>query len=188
MPVTKTIELYSFAELDDKAKQKAIEKEREAKEFFNDCTLEELENDLCFLGFSVDCINYSVSYSQSDYANFSGSFKKENIDCEGLSDSINDPELLIIAQRLKDIVYDDTVKINPRNRVIYLEFSYEDDEKHNITDNADDDFREIIGLINDYLYKAIRDEVDHQLSDDCIIEDIEANNILFTKDGRVYND
>jgi hypothetical protein len=140
MPVTKTIQLFTFDELSEKVKPKVIEKERESVEFYDDFIIEGLKQTLGFLGFDVDAINYSVNYSQGDYAVLLGDFKKSRINKAALAEYSGDNVLLSFADRLSEVEYDGVIKIQHTSRSIYcFEFNYSDEEDY--TEKAEDCFQ-----------------------------------------------
>jgi hypothetical protein len=187
MPVTKTVELFTFDELSEKVKQKVIEKERESVEFYDDFIINGLKQTLGFLGFDVDTINYSVSYSQGDYAVLLGDFKKSRINKAALAEYSGDNALLSFADRLSGVEYDGVIKIQHTRRNIYsFEFSYNDEEDY--TEKAEDCFRGILNDINYYIYCKIRDEVDYQSSDEVISKALSDYDNLYFQDGRLYHE
>jgi hypothetical protein len=71
--ITKTINLYPYSELDEKAKQKALENLRDINTDYNgwdDYVIEGATEDLTALGFEDVKISYNGFYSQGDGASF----------------------------------------------------------------------------------------------------------------------
>ena len=164
--ITKQIELYSFEELDEKAKEKAI------KEEVDDLS----ENGLYFLSEDMqDALNqlleenkiegngkvyYSLSYSQGDGAMFEGNFIWEGL----------------------------TVKIkqsgrcyNSNSKIIEIESPVNED-----TTEAEKQFEDIYQSICDLLKETGYRTIEENTSEECAKENFIDQEATFTKDGKRY--
>lgn len=186
----KTIEikLYKFSELSEEAKQKAIEDTRnsyyEYNEFskwaIDDCALlEPIEKELIKLfGKSYDFPliknNRKVYFSldRNRYIDISKAMEIQN--------STQFLTWLGLNKRLIDkvdfTIGEDTIEFSNQS---HLEFTVIEEEKlSNAVSKFEDHCQNIL--------KQIEDSIDFRFTDECIEEDLEANDYDFTEDGSIY--
>jgi len=193
---TVSIELFSINELSENAKQKAIEKERTHCDVDLTCTVEYIEEVLDVLGFQSPKISYSGFSSQGDGLSFTSDnwqYKKGMLDnVKGCTRNIN---ILNIAKQLQVMAkntgyklqfsvnrtshfysHENTVQIenNP-----YSDFSLSDDQDAILTNLKNSLCR--------VFYSMLENDYDYQLSDEYIIENLQANDCLFLSSGKVWS-
>ena len=194
---TISINLYSFDELNPAAKEKAIEKERQRKyecsyllEGFNEDSIYKIIN----LGFENPEINYSLNNCQGDGL----SFKASNYDKEKLIELFK-KYLGPNKEKTIDLILNYLsieIKGNKGNHYCYaskndieLNFEYYKSEVPNIENiiaAVENDLKDIYMNICYKLEERGYKELEYQFSDECIIEDIQANEHEFTKEGNIY--
>lgn len=157
------LELFTFDELSDDAKQKAIKDDRnsDARDFYYDYTIEHYQHALKFVGFEDVDISFSGFHSQGDGASFTANYDSSLIDIEALKDNIN------------NVQWGDNV----------------DDKRINDAFNSIDEY--LTGLKNSLcylIYKALQDEYDHQNSDEYISDHLIANEYYFLENGTIYHE
>ena len=193
----KTIELklYKFQELNNEARQKAIEdKVKQNSEYiymdcFNDDAIEQIKD----AGFENPKLEYSLSYSQGDGL----SFKADGITQE-LKDSIF-KAIGLSYKRAEIIEQYLIVKITgnkghysyaKKDQIdVYLESNYSGNEKHNIQKYVDlflNELEEIYMDLCNKLEKQGYNEYEYQCSEEYAIQEIEDNDDDFLENGEKY--
>ena len=199
---TKTITLYQFSELSDKAKEKAIEQLRDINVDYydwNDYLIDDWQKTLNKIGFENAKIAYSGFWSQGDGASFTA-----DVDIEKLLSSMT-----YCATKYKNArIFELVSLLHDKNAInIHLaknhwgtHYSHERTVSLNIDidypyergsfwpkiveqfENALDDFR--IDLCS-AVYTSLENEYNYLTSDESIIEIIEANDYEFTINGEL---
>ena len=159
----KEIKVYKFEELDDKTKEKVIERFREEEEhfFLKDALKIELEEILNKRGYIITNIKpyYDLSYSQGSGFMFEGVIEKNNI----------------------------TYKI--RHSGFYYHYNSKEIEAYNTdyeeidTTEFNEEYITICKELEKYGYSII----EAALKEENIIETIEANDYLFFYNGEIAN-
>ena len=170
---TKTINLYSFNELNEETQKKAIAFLTDINTQHNwwDLTTDEMNEELTKLGFIGSKIYFSGFSSQGDGACF-------------ICDSIDFN--LFQGGKYKDL--DITANIEHRWRYYFATSTTVNlegevtDEQYSEIEQAIKDEREEIG---NRFYKRLEDEHYYLISDEAIKETITANNYLFNEDGEI---
>lgn len=196
---TETV-VYEFSELNEDAKQKAIDSLRDINTDYEwwDCTIQDLTVALESIGFSGVEIAFSGFWSQGDGARFTGQYsyekgalskvKKEYPEFTGLH------ELAETLQELnKPYFYSLRFKLGVLNSLYChentsgLEWSEcdtkEDGWPSDDTDNA------IVETCREFMreiYTMLEKEYDFLTSDECVIETIASNGYQFTGEGILY--
>lgn len=175
-------EVYTFSELSEKAKQKAISKYREALDFYDESIKEDAESISKLLGITDFKLCYSGFYSQGDGASFTGSFNPENVDVNGLLGYAPiDKEL----KRIVDILSNAKTKyIITRTSSRYCHantMQIEPDEQESDEYNEDDNaiILEALRDFAQWIYRTLEKD------DDYIKDEIEANGYEFTSEGAM---
>lgn len=203
MPVTKEIELFTYDELSDSAKETARQwwlECRDSSDF--DYVVEDFKAIAEMMGFQFKThpvrlmsgkermdanIWWSVGYCQSDFAAFEGSYRyakgfANKVQAYAPKDetlhSICDALLVLqkgAGYRLNyGITYSDYYGVAVEPDLYGKETSYEQDKE----------FREIVKSLNRWLYDRLREEDEYQTSEEAIAEAMEANEYTFREDGR----
>lgn len=185
---------YSFAELSDDAKEKAIEKFRDTNVDYNDWyefVYDDAKTAGSLLGIEIERIYFSGFWSQGDGAMFEGRYEY----CKGALKAIKDEyptdtELHSIAENLQKIQrrYFYGLDIRTEHRGHY----YHENTMHVTT--FDRDGREIeIDAMDDtlrdfcrWIYNRLETEYEHLTSNEVVKETIEANEYEFMENGEQY--
>lgn len=170
---TKTIELLTFDELSESAKQNAIKQLWDINVDYEwyDYLIDEFKDQLHFAGFSDVDIRFSGFYSQGDGLSFTGRFNNKDIN----------KNADIYYQSIKDFLqyiehkhcYFSIDRISSR-------YSHEN------TVTSDNEYcLEYCRSIMQEFYRALQQEYEYLTSESAIIETIKCNNYYFTEDGEL---
>ena len=187
---------YTFDELSDDAKEKLIEKFREDKYeylnldyFYDDCVYQ-LEE----LGFVNPKIQYSLGYCQGDGLSFEADkytrledlyIKELGKGKEHTAQVLADNSTFICTGNKGRYCYASTSDID-----LYIEnysstINTDCENINNVVDIVRGELEDLYVDICSNLEKQGYDEIEYQLSDECIIEDIQCNEYEFTKEGKL---
>jgi hypothetical protein len=211
----KTIELnlYSFEELDEKAKQKALKNYQDLNVSFDwwDFGYDDFISICAFLGITVNkkSIHFQGFYSQGDGSCFDAEvdFPKlfSGIVTSAWKEYATDVEFQFslpqIDNRVLALVEKGKFEMNAQ--IISRQRGYGvvvdlgvypvsgTMKNHDIIYGELDELEKwldsIVQVLNRYLYRSLEKEFEYQTSDPAIIEGIEANEYLFTADGVSAN-
>jgi len=205
--ITKTV--YQFAELSDKAKEKAREWYRSCSDSSDlDNVIEDFTQIAEIIGLELDThsvklygggtrqepeIFYSIGYCQSDYAAFAGTWKykagclkaiKEYAPQNtGLHSIVSDWQALQKTNfyRLRAICSESRGNQYVDEVVKGYSSRYDEESVDYKTEHAAGD---IVTDLARWLYCRLRDECDYQSSDEYVDEAIEANELEFYENGE----
>jgi len=190
----KEIKVYSFDELSEESQEKAIEKFRDLKNqdydllfMFNESVIEQLNEK----GWEDVKLQYSLSCCQGDGFSFSGKLDLKYFLENEYSKKL--PKYKISA--ICEYIYSCHSKGNTghycyasKDDIEYTE-NYQDGVARN---NLDKLWQSIYEEIQEYYFSLCKkfekqgyEEIDYQLSDECIKEDIEANEYEFLESGKL---
>jgi hypothetical protein len=207
----KTIQLnlYEFAELEEKAKQKAIEDHRHINVDYSwwDFTYDDFINICQTIGITVDkkSIFFRGFYSQGDGSGFIA-----EIDLPVLLDGIVTqkwkkyaPKLELhltlpeidrrVIRLIRENKLDTAPQITHPHRGYYVKAELNENLPYSYhgypliekqLDLLEDGVIKIAETLNRYLYKSLQDEYEYQTDEQAVTEAIEANEYWFTADGK----
>lgn len=203
MPTTKTISLYTFEELGDKAKDKARDWFRGLRDSSDlDSVIQDFAQICAILGIELGqqpyqtvggdtryepAVSWNLGYSQSDFAGFDGKYTYAKGSAAALKKyAPQDAELHRIA--------DELTKAQARHGyTLWAEMSYHHYYGQQVevfqkdwAEVSDESFKAIKEAVRDlaqWLYKALRTEDEWQSDDEQIDENIEINGYTFREDG-----
>ena len=204
------LELFTFDELDDDAKQVAIKDHRETMDIYLDDESDYWQNGaLTGTGFVIDKISYSGFYSQGDGASFTGYYDSSQIDLEKLrgfslkacdlmarndsifgasgltSDNIITADIKRISRRY---CHENTVSIENIG-INGIEWGDDESDKVNIAYNELENYLTALkNSLCDLIYSSLQNEYEHQDSDEYIGEVLLINEYYFTADGVIYHE
>lgn len=193
---TINVELFTISELSEQARQKAIEKERTHCDIDLTCTVEYIEEILQCLGFESPKISYSGFCSQGDGLSFTSDnwqYKKHLL--ARIGEITQDKSILDCAKNLLDLSKKHGYKIQfSVNRASHF-YSHENTvqiENNPYSDfSLSDDQDEILTTLKNSLcrafYRMLEKDYDYQLSDEYIIENLQANDVMFLSSGKVWS-
>lgn len=208
------VKAYKFSELSDAAKEKARDWYREGNmddNFWSEYVIDEAVEQGKLLGIDFKerrvplmngktrgepCIYWSGFSSQGDGACFEGSWCAGDVQADKVAedwgDSADTTEIRRIAGVLAEIAKEwprasFTVTHSGHYSHEYCtNFSVEMDEDPDmvVPDGAEDDLIEVARDFMKWIYRRLENEWRYRNSDECVDEEIEANDLLFTEDGR----
>lgn len=191
--------VYEFEELSEEVKERVIEKFREDKsqyldiDYFYDNCVYQLEE----LGFINPKVQYSLSYCQGDGLSFAADDYKglEKLYIERLGQGKD-------KQKTAKILAENTTFVCNGNTGRYCYSSNDDVDifienyTSSINTNMSNINEVVLEVLSDLqdIYMEVcsklesqgYDEIEYQLSDECIIEDIQYNEYEFTEEGRIF--
>jgi hypothetical protein len=211
---TVTVDLYTYAELPtDKAKEKAREWYQEGNDN-SDELLEWFDNDLPNYGFcdiDRDNITFNLNSCQGDGFSFTGSVYIEDLRKaydEKLVGDIQEltayPALFAAHDKIKALGFDVESILLSRNRnyhyvhkytvdvdVEFYWFANENEEDVSVNEGVqvaagafEDAMTEVFHAVCDRFEEAGYADIDYRNSEECIADAMEANDYLFTADGK----
>ena len=198
---TKTINIYQYSELSEKAKQKAREwYTGEGFDFSYDSVFDDFAQICDILGIDLSDsknnpkIYFSGFDSQGDGACFNGIYRYKAGAVKALSEYCNDSELLDIAKRLqaaqKTVFYKTRVKITHSGHYCHynsMDYEFSNDIYPDLDDRSES-CKAIIECMRDlakWLYRTLEADYYYQTSDAAVAETIEANEYEFLESGAI---
>lgn len=193
---TVNVELFSINELSEDVKKKAIEKERSNCDVDLQFTVEYIEEILTCLGFESPKISYSGFYSQGDGLSFTcdnWQYKKGMLD--KLKERTQDIGILNTAKQLQVMAKNTGYKLQFSVNRTNSRYSHENTVQIENTSYSDfslsDDQDAILTNLKNSLchafYRMLEADYDYQLSDEYIIENLQANGVMFLSSGKVWS-
>jgi len=196
MVKTISVELFSINELDEQARQKAIEKERSNYDVDLTCTVEYIEEILLCLGFQSPKVSYSGFSSQGDGLSFTcdnWQYKKGMLD--KLKEYTQDIGILNIAKQLQVMAKNTGYKLqfsvnrtsnfySHENTVQIENDPYSD---FSLSDEQDAILTNLKNSLCRVFYRMLEKDYDYQLSDEYIIESSLSNEVMFLSSGKVWS-
>ena len=207
MPIKRSVTLYHYSELSDKAKAKAREKERESaldyewwdsiyEDFIEICNCLGIE--LKDRGNGEKAIWFSGFCHQGDGACFEGVFRGNPDAVQAIKSHAPQDEVLHrIAQYLVDeVVLPNAsvfVRISHSGRYYHAYSMIFQDAVVEDGDGIEEDMpagqweivRESLQDLAKWLYKTLNDQYDYLMSDECIATLLSEIGVLFFESGRV---
>ena len=204
---TRTVTLYRFSELSDKAKSTACEWFRGCQDSsdFSEYIVEDAQRMGAMMGITIDDRTYqtvgggtgsnpAVSWSlhcQGAGASFDGSYRYVKGAAKAIRKECEDKELFDIADRLqaaqKKHFYLLQASVNSgrssHSRGMDISVEHSEDQYRDIGD-AEEEISECLRDFADWIYRGIDKEYDYQTSDEVVAENIEANEYTFDVDGN----
>lgn len=204
------LELFSFNELSDVAKAKAIESERNSEnlEYYYSGEVEYYQDVLKHIGFTDVEISFSGFYSQGDGASFTADYDSSLINLDELKN--HNTELYSLMARKNSVfgasglTSDNTITANVKR--ISRHYSHHNTVAiDNIAINGEDEwitedskvykaFEDIENYLTSLkddicyiIYSNLEREYEHQTSDEYIAELLTINDYNFLVDGTFYD-
>ena len=203
------LELFSFNELSDVAKAKAIESERnsESLEYHYSGEVEYYQDVLKHIGFTNVGISFSGFYSQGDGASFTADYDSSLINIDELKN--HNAELYSLMTRIDSVfgasglTSDNTITASVKR--VSRHYSHHNTVTiDNIAINGEDEWitedskiYKAFETIENYLtslkddlcliiYNSLEREYEYQTSDEYIAELLTINDYYFLEDGTFY--
>jgi len=196
--VTVNYNTFKFEELSEKSQEKAIDTYRENKaqwdsEFIFECTLEDWKEKLEGMGFLAPKIYFSGFSCQGDGACFEAECDLteiiKHVDTKTyrhLIELIDDNQ---ISCSIESTSYANHYN-HERTRYIEIEnpFWHERCPRANaLGKRLREELEEFRYDLAHQIYVSLEKDWDYAMSDECIKEDIECNELVFLEDGQVFD-
>lgn len=189
--------IFTFAELNDEAKQRARDWYRNrntSDSFYSDSVIDDAKQIGACLGIDIDKVYFSGFWSQGDGACFVGSYRyKPQWDKELKQYAPVDTTLARIGKALQDAqktqFYKLAAECTHRGHYYHsgcmsVNVEHLDDSYRDIRD-SESDITDALRAFADWIYRRLEDDYDYQNSDDVIDENILANEYEFTENGEI---
>lgn len=187
---TVKIKTYTFEELSEEAKQKAIDDARNGDYYLSrewwDCVYDYWKEELAKLGFYEIDISFSGFWSQGDGASFTGKMY--------LEDYLRARKIYNKYRGLLKFSYEQPCKIirvtnhyvHERTTTpdIYMETSEMDDKQLAKLQELENYISNDIEELNHQIYKELEEEYNGLMEDDAIAEHLTINEYQFTSEGK----
>lgn len=194
---THTIKMYTFDELSDDAKQRALDDNRDYNthhDYWHECITDDAKTIAALMGIDIDDIWFSGFASQGDGACFEGRYSYRKGSVKAVKDYAPvDETLHRIAAGLQDIqrhhFYGLTATVKHVGHYYHEHCTSIDvDCEHCLTfgDTEDDALGELLRDFMQWIYSQLETEYRYQTSDDAIADSLLANEVEFTSDGKRY--
>jgi hypothetical protein len=187
---TVTIKTYSYAELSDKAKERARAWFREGMNYDGDCQIDDAKQCMAFLGFDIKEIYFSGFYSQGDGACFEGTWQASAVNAAGLKEHAPiDKELHRLADefaRLAKLEPEGSFRVDHRGHYSHkfcTEFSF-DEMQSDMQDQSEKDLKEASRDCMEWIFRQLQTDYEWHNADEQVAESIECNDYQFTEDGK----
>ena len=202
---TKTINLYTFEELSESAKEKARDWWRSCNDgdsFWSECTIDEAKEQGRNMGLDIDRVYFRGFWSQGDGACYEGTWHacdvKAGETAKGWGDCEATKEIRRIASCFEELAAKyPSASFRVKHSGHYChEFSTtfdvslgeEEDNLENITQEewsaAEGDLIETARDYMSWIYRQLEKEYEYQNSAECIDELLVSNEYTFTEDGE----
>ena len=202
---TKTVNLYTFNELSDSAKEKARDWWRESScddSFWSECTLDEAKEQAENMGLDIDKIYFSGFSCQGDGACYTGSWNASRVKvgetAKDWGDSPETKEIRRIASEFEQFAKDwpeSSFSVTHSGRYSHeycTDFSVSlGEDADNNEEITPEQWREasdwLIETARDYMrwiYKQLEKEYEYQNSDERVDENIVNNDYTFLISGK----
>jgi len=192
---------FKFADLGDEAKLRAIDWYREGVSNDWEPSFEFVGKCFELLGIDFDVstdVRYSLGYCQGDGAVFSGTWYAKNVNLGELMEyAPRDDVIHNIGARLMAVVLkypDGECGIHTRSTGPGLPYQYVNDAFTGRCDSdgqhvdMDDEtyiaLHSITGMLNGWVYNYVREDLEHQTSNESCIAGIESMDYDFDEDGK----
>ncbi len=202
---TKTVNLYTFNELSDSAKEKARDWWRESSyddSYWSECTLDDTKEQGENMGLDIDKIYWSGFWSQGDGACYTGSWNTSRVKAgetaKDWGDSPETKEIRRIAAEFEQFAKDWPESSFSVTHSGHYSHEYCTNFEVSLGEEADNnelvspeqwrkESDSIIETARDYMrwiYKQLEKEYEYQNSDEVIDELLESNGYTFLENGE----
>jgi len=186
--------IYTFDELSDGAKQVAIQEMRNSKEIHLDWFNDDAKEQINEAGFYDDVeLQYSLSYCQGDGLSFSCNRIEERVLLSFFAEILGEGK-----EKTAKVIMDNCSFVNTGNDGHYCyaskrDIDYTFESYKNDYKNINQVVAKVLEKIENLYVDLCKDlenqgykDIEYQYSDECIIDDIQANDYEFLKSGKKY--
>jgi hypothetical protein len=187
--------VFSFDELNDRAKEKARDWFKSTDFFYADYVIDDVKEVAAHLGIDIDRIFYSGFSSQGDGACFEGFYKyKSGWRNELKGYAPKDAELMRIGEALQKAqarhFYNLVASCKHRGHYYHsgcmdVGVEHSDDRCRDLQ-SIEDDVVQALRDFADWVYKMLMEAYDWTSADEQVDDSIEANGYTFTEDGKRF--
>lgn len=197
--ITETKTVYTFEELSEAAKQKALQEHASHNDgFYAECVIEDAKTIASLMGWEIERVYYSGFWSQGDGACFEGVMRY----AKGCTKAVKayapkDAELHRIAQALQDLqkrnFYAISASVRHSGRYYHsgcTAFDCRDSRKYPGYLENEETKEEIVQITRhfmDWIYKQLENAYDYEVSEENFIGLCEDNGYTFLECGTMYN-
>jgi len=201
---TKTVNLFTFDELSDSAKEKARDWYRTAScddSFSSEYILDEAKEQAQKMGLDIDKIYYSGFSNQGDGCCYIGDWHASRVTSEvadGWGESPATSEIKRIAGEFKafaDKYPESSFRVKHSGHYYHkyctdftVSLGEENDDSENLSQEewsaAENSLIETARDYMEWIYRQLEKEYEYQNSDECVDESILANQYTFLEDGE----
>ena len=202
------IQLFQFSELNNEAKQRALDWYREASKhdtFWYEYIIDEAKEFGAFMGLEIDEVPFTGFWSQGDGACFVGTWRardvtRANIDTHALiANAPMDEKLHAIAEQFLKLATDYPFACfitTHRDRYCHensVDYDFEVSEDDGAVSDAkfqafEKDMKDAARAFMRWIYAQLETAYEHEFSDENIAENIEANEYTFLADGTRFDE
>lgn len=193
---TKEIKLYTFDELSEEAKEKAINTHRDwnVDYYWWDFVYDDAKDIASIIGIDIDNIWFSGFWSQGDGACFVGTYRYVPGSVKKIKDHApHDTELHSIAKNLQITQSKAQYQLYASVRKNHFRHEHENSVDVSIDHGWDYEFdesiaRDLIDSLRDFMrwiYRRLEDEHRYLTSDEVVAETLVSNEVEFDENGNV---
>ena len=195
----KHIEVYKFDELEESAKDRALDKLYDINtngDFWYECTIDDAKEIGKLIGIDITNIYFSGFSSQGDGACFEGHYSYQKGGYKALKDyAPQDTELHRIALELQTLQRKRFYKVlcSVKHSGHYSHKYCTEIKVYNsqyesewVDAKTKEEFSEVLRDFMEWIYLQLKKEYEYQTSKEAIIEAINANEYDFTVNGNLY--
>lgn len=187
---TVSVDLYTFDELTDKAKERArdwYKTDYPDSDMLSEPVYDMAREAFAFFGVETSGIYFSGFWSQGDGASFTGEFRAGLISPAAniAAEFPTDETLRGLHARLIAIGHPEDSRIKITRSGHYAHSHTMD--LNDADEYSRDDERELLAILRglaDWLYRLLESEYEYLVSDECVDESILSNGYHFTIDGK----
>ncbi len=199
---TKTINLYTFSELSDEAKNRARSWFRQASgddSFWSESVIDDAKEQASLMGFNVSDVYFSGFSSQGSGACFTGEWNAKNFQPNKVADGWGESDATAQIKRIGSGFEEFSreypnlqVKISHRDRYCHersvdYDFYLRDENGYDVDwpeSFNEKDFKEACVDLFKWIYRQLEKEYEYQNDDEQVDESILANSYTFLESGK----
>lgn len=182
MPKKITIMGYTIKELEPKVRQEVIDKHCEINTNYD-------WYDGCYEGFHETLAEYGLECKNFGWDLYHNEFEFNNLGIENRSLLLSKLEIgkyLIPLQMATNGEYDIDIDLKDKCVIIDIQddTNIKREELTEIEDAISETINNLVEKLEEDFLKILKDDYDYATSEEAIVESLEANDYLFTKEGK----
>jgi hypothetical protein len=189
--ITETKEIYTFNELDDNAKEAALDQQREWTYSDSDFVSESIQENFSeYLAGEYGLKLFGHVWYDCDRGDFaytdSGSLEIGDWQALAKKAGVKDSKALVLIQAYGLTTFTTNISTETTKLEACGLHQIKQPQLENRLDSVIEDLAECVSDFFSECIRSARAEWEYQISDEALIEQIEANEYEFTKEGKVY--